>query len=40
MKPLLRFFVFMSRAAFVKNGNKAPRQLYVAADEVENGMPN
>ncbi|KPB55702.1 hypothetical protein ALQ48_02440 [Pseudomonas coronafaciens pv. zizaniae] len=37
MKPLFTVFVFMSRAA-VKNGYKALRRLYVAADGNENGM--
>uniref|UniRef100_A0A7C1X7S5 Uncharacterized protein n=1 Tax=Pseudomonas graminis TaxID=158627 RepID=A0A7C1X7S5_9PSED len=38
MKPLLRFFVFMSRAALA-DSEQVPQQLYVAADRNENGTP-
>jgi hypothetical protein len=37
MKPLLRFFVFMSRAALA-GSEQVPRRLYVAADRNEDGM--
>ncbi|PCK89124.1 hypothetical protein PsyrCH409_25745 [Pseudomonas viridiflava] len=38
MKPLLRF-LFLCSVLLMANSNKAPRRLYVAADESEDGMP-